>query len=761
VALEAANPNPRNIVVQALEVTFARAINPATFDWRDLTLTRNGGPNLLTSDVQVNRVNDTTYRIGNFSWVQGAAGNYTLTVSASGIQDLAGNSGFGTRSVTWTLDLTKPGAPQQLALQPDTGLSASDALTASNQVALVGRVLETNLTVRVYDDTLGVDLGAAAMSGTNFSLPITFDVAGSHMLRIYSVDESQNVSSNVLFNVFLDQAPPDGELAAVNPSLRTNPVPSIDVTFSEPVNSNTMSRTAFALRRNGGSDLLTPAAVVTPLSATTFRLGNLTALNTTAGAYQLTLDLGQIQDLAGNRSSGVLTQSWTVLTSLPNRPPVMAVITNRNVGEGQVIQFLASASDPDLPPQTLTFSLGAGAPAGAAIDPLTGHFLWRPSSLQGPNGYPIRVIVTDNGLPSLSATQTFIMGVRDTLPDVVVSIEGVSMLTGSTSSVPIRLDSGLLVTNLSFEVVALPGRLTNLVLQAPSIDVLGSTWQALGGGRYRAGLVLRPAASTNRTLVRLGFTAEGGNQSGFVNLVPTNVTAIRSGGLPVANTAGRPGRVVLVGSQPVLVDAGAAARAVYLHGLVGTNYVIEGASELGPDADWQPVVSVLLSNTVQFVALPPNPSPAFYRARIDANLASAQALSVTEAGVLVRLTGLAGQSYLLEYRANSGAPWTVWGPVLMGASPQIVPVPGDSTDVQCRLRSFYSFPPLLRAGAKTDGSLPITLFGRPGTSYLLERTAFAEPGPWLPATNTTLNTGGRVFLFPVPGNQGFFRAVEE
>jgi hypothetical protein len=760
-ALEAANPNPRNIVVQALEVTFARAINPATFDWRDVTLTRNGGPNLLTSDVQVNQLTATTYRISNFSWVQGTAGNYQLTVSASGIQDLAGNSGFGTRSTTWTLDLTKPSAPQQLALQPDTGLSASDALTASNQVAVVGRVLETNLTVRVYDDTLGADLGAAAMNGTNFSLPINFDVAGSHMLRIYSVDEAQNVSSNVIFNVFLDQAPPGGELAAVNPSLRTNPVPAIDVTFSEPVNSNTVSRTAFTLRRDGGGDLLTPAAVVTPLNATTFRLGNLTALNATPGAYQLTLDLAQIQDLAGNRSSGILTQSWTVLTALPNRPPVLEAITNRNVGEGQVIQFLASASDPDLPPQALMFSLGAGAPAGASIDPVTGRFFWRPTSLQGPNGYPIRVVVTDNGLPSLSATQTFIVGVRDTLPDVVVSVEGVSMLTGATSSVPIRLDSGLLVTNLSFDIDVLPARLTNLVLQAPSIDVLGSTWQTLGGGRYRASLVLRPAPSTNRTLVRLGFTAEGGSQSGFVNLIPTNVAAVLSSGLPVANTAGRPGRVILVGSVPVLVDAGAAARAVYLHGLAGTNYVIEGTTELGPDADWQPVVSVLLSNNVQFVPLPPNTTPAFYRARIDVNPTTAQALSVSPAGVLVRLTGQVGQTYLLECRANSSAPWSVWGPVLMAASPQTIQVPGLSTNVQCRLRSFYSFPPLLRAGAKTDGSVPITLFGRPGTSYLLERATFAPPGPWLPATNTTLNSGGRLLLLPAPGNQGFFRAVEE
>jgi len=85
-------------VVQALEVTFARAIDPATFDWRDLALTRDGGDNLITSDVLITRLSDTRYRLSNFSWVQGLAANYALTVSAAGVQDLAGNYGSGSLS---------------------------------------------------------------------------------------------------------------------------------------------------------------------------------------------------------------------------------------------------------------------------------------------------------------------------------------------------------------------------------------------------------------------------------------------------------------------------------------------------------------------------------------------------------------------------------------------------------------------------------------------------------------------------------------
>jgi hypothetical protein len=231
--LEAVNPSLRNIVVQALTVTFARPINPASFDWRDLTLGRNGGPNLITSDVQINPVTDSTYRVSNFSWVQSAAGAYALVVSTTGIQDPAGNSGFGTRTQTWTLDLTKPIEPRQLTILPDTGASAIDALTASNQVVLAGTLTETGLTVRVYDDTVGADLGTATVTGTTFSKPINFAAAGAHALRIYSVDAAQNVSSNVTFQVFLDQTAPGGTLATVTPNLRTNPVPSLEFSFTE------------------------------------------------------------------------------------------------------------------------------------------------------------------------------------------------------------------------------------------------------------------------------------------------------------------------------------------------------------------------------------------------------------------------------------------------------------------------------------------------------------------------------------------------
>jgi len=90
-----------------------------------------------------------------------------------------------------------------------------------------------------------------------------------------------------------------------------------------------------------------------------------------------------------------------------NTPPVMGSIADRTVIEGQLLLLNVSASDTDAPPQTLTFSLDPGAPAGASINPTDGLFSWRPTPAQTPGTNLITVRVTDDGAPPMSAQRTF------------------------------------------------------------------------------------------------------------------------------------------------------------------------------------------------------------------------------------------------------------------------------------------------------------------------------------------------------------------
>ena len=89
-----------------------------------------------------------------------------------------------------------------------------------------------------------------------------------------------------------------------------------------------------------------------------------------------------------------------------NTPPVLGSIADQIVIEGQLLVLNVTASDTDLPPQQLTFTLDAGAPTGSAIDPATGIFTWIPAENQGPSTNLVTIRVTDNGPPALSDFET-------------------------------------------------------------------------------------------------------------------------------------------------------------------------------------------------------------------------------------------------------------------------------------------------------------------------------------------------------------------
>jgi len=89
------------------------------------------------------------------------------------------------------------------------------------------------------------------------------------------------------------------------------------------------------------------------------------------------------------------------------------VPTSATIDEEQAYTFTATASDPQAPPQTLTFSLDAGAPAGAAMTG-AGAFTWTPTEAQGPGSFNVTIRVTDDGSPPLSDGETITITVLET-----------------------------------------------------------------------------------------------------------------------------------------------------------------------------------------------------------------------------------------------------------------------------------------------------------------------------------------------------------
>jgi len=86
------------------------------------------------------------------------------------------------------------------------------------------------------------------------------------------------------------------------------------------------------------------------------------------------------------------------------------------VDEQTTLSLPLSATDPDLPLQTLTWQLAPGAPTGLSLNPATGLLTWTPTEAQGPGTYVVRVIVRDNGTPSLSDSNALTIVVNEVKP---------------------------------------------------------------------------------------------------------------------------------------------------------------------------------------------------------------------------------------------------------------------------------------------------------------------------------------------------------
>lgn len=117
---------------------------------------------------------------------------------------------------------------------------------------------------------------------------------------------------------------------------------------------------------------------------------------------------------------------------LSNSPPVLSPITGQTVLEGTLLTVVAAATDPDVN-QHLSFSLDANALSGTDINPTNGMFSWTPDESQGPATNQIAVVVTDDGSPPLSATQTFqVVVLESNLPPVLSPIADRAIHAGMT-----------------------------------------------------------------------------------------------------------------------------------------------------------------------------------------------------------------------------------------------------------------------------------------------------------------------------------------
>ncbi len=354
-------------------------------------------------------------------------------------------------------------------------------------------------------------------------------------------------------------------------------------------------------------------------------------------------------DGAGNVETNAATADVSVTTQ-PNYPPVVSPVANQTIIVGQPFVFTNSAYDPDGP---ITFSLGSTVPAGASIT-TNGVFDWTPKCAQGSTTNTITVWATDSGTPPQSNSMTFSVIVPECIE---ASVGNTVMLAGSTSSVPVRLLSTTALTNMVFTVAYPAERLTNFTLTVNSPQVVTQQLQLLGSGQVQVAFTL-PASSVlygPTNVGQLGFTAISNQHSAFVPLTISGVTGLKPDGSPVGSFFGLPGRVVVVGPEPLLeawLETNS-QRMMTLYGKPGSSYGIEGRTNLVA-LDWQPGTRLPMTNlALAFAGAGGTNATQFYRAyEFFADPPILEIRPQTGTNPLLLFYGMAGTNYTIQATTN-------------------------------------------------------------------------------------------------------------
>jgi hypothetical protein len=323
----------------------------------------------------------------------------------------------------------------------------------------------------------------------------------------------------------------------------------------------------------------------------------------------------QVLDNGSPRLGAVCTFKVTV--SDDNAAPVLAPIANRTINEGRLLVITNVAADFDLPAQNLTFSLAAGAPTGSGIDPVSGIFQWRPTETQGGTTNVFRVLVQDDGSPSLTTTQKFSVIVRDTQSDFTLRVGTTNLIAGTTNTVPLELTSSSDFGRMTFDLEAIDPHLVNLDLDSLGQEVASASFEPVGGGTFRIRVDFDPnqLQTGARTLARLNLATQPSGHSSIAHLGLDGLSASRSGGEAMGRSSATGGRVFIIEDEPLLDTrlANPGSLWVTVCGFPGQRYRLQSCAALGTGAVWQDEVTVELSGTYETIERPVAATPRFYR----------------------------------------------------------------------------------------------------------------------------------------------------
>jgi hypothetical protein len=375
-------PNPRNVRISTVTVVFSESIKASTLLTSNFTLTRDGFNVSLSSAsiVVIPGTNNTQFNIAGLEPVTSLAGTYVLTVSGVGVKDLADNSGIGSATTSWIVDLTPPVVTSVGPVTPNPRNTSVGSVSVAFDKPIDANSFSTGNVSNVLSlmlngnkvDLSGVVITPVAASKTSVgdlfgytaftidSLNSATSVEGGYTLTVLGTqvqDVAGNFGKNDLGTSWtMDQTSVFiSSLGANIVSPRNTPVSIVDVVFSESIQASTFTTSTLTLLRtvSGKSSVvtLTSDVQITQISSTQFQIVGLGGgLTSPEGVYTLSVDTTKIVDIAGNTGTGIVSKQWTMDTSAP-------------VGALKVSNIVTHTSNPQT--LTVTYTDQAGVMASS------------------------------------------------------------------------------------------------------------------------------------------------------------------------------------------------------------------------------------------------------------------------------------------------------------------------------------------------------------------------------------------------------------
>jgi hypothetical protein len=182
-------------------------------------------------------------------------------------------------------------------------------------------------------------------------------------------------SRYAFYSVAIDQSG-NREIAPITPDAATsvslsNRAPTLAFVTNVSLDEGNEFTLALAAGDPDASDVLTFSLVSGPAGMTLSpATGSIRWATGEGNGPSTNLVVVQVQDNGDPPLSG--TSAFVLVVHEINTPPTLAPIASRTNNEGRLLVVTNTPTDYDLPANRLTFSLGAGVPQGAAIDPISG-----------------------------------------------------------------------------------------------------------------------------------------------------------------------------------------------------------------------------------------------------------------------------------------------------------------------------------------------------------------------------------------------------